>query len=72
MMYLAPTSVVHRIDPTIPPEGAVMFNPLGAGFRWAVGIPETRPGQSVVIRGPGQRGLASVIACRSVWSVWSS
>jgi threonine dehydrogenase-like Zn-dependent dehydrogenase len=63
-MYLDPRSIVHRIDPTLAPEIAVMFNPLGAGFRWAVEIPNTRPGQSVVILGPGQRGLASVIACR--------
>ncbi|MCR9096408.1 MAG: alcohol dehydrogenase catalytic domain-containing protein [bacterium] len=66
LMYLAPTSIVHRVDPTLPPELAVMFNPLGAGFRWAVEIPRTQPGQSVVVLGPGQRGLASVIACRSV------
>jgi threonine dehydrogenase-like Zn-dependent dehydrogenase len=65
-MYLAPNAVVHKMDPTLPPEIAVMFNPLGAGFRWAVDIPRTRPGDTVVILGPGQRGLASVIACRSV------
>ena len=41
-----------------------MFNPLGAGFRWAVEIPHTGPGDTVVILGPGQRGLASVLACR--------
>ena len=43
-----------------------MFNPLGAGFRWAVEMPETGPGDTVVIMGPGQRGLASVLACREV------
>jgi threonine dehydrogenase-like Zn-dependent dehydrogenase len=41
-----------------------MFNPLGAGFRWAVEMPQTGPGDTVVILGPGQRGLASVLACR--------
>lgn len=64
IMYLDPRSVIHRVDPSLPPETAVMFNPLGAGFRWAVEIPETRPGDTVLILGPGQRGLASVIACR--------
>ena len=43
-----------------------MFNPLGAGFRWAVEMPKTQPGDTVVILGPGQRGLASVLACREV------
>ncbi len=63
-MYLAPNSVLHKVDATLPAEIAVLFNPLGAGFRWAVEIPKTRPGDTVVILGPGQRGLASVIACR--------
>jgi threonine dehydrogenase-like Zn-dependent dehydrogenase len=43
----------------------VMFNPLGAGFRWAVELPQTGPGDIVLILGPGQRGLASVIAARA-------
>lgn len=63
-MYLHPNSVVHRVDPTLPPELAVMFNPLGAGFRWAVDMPRLQPGETIVILGPGQRGLASVLACR--------
>jgi threonine dehydrogenase-like Zn-dependent dehydrogenase len=63
-MYLDPNAVVHKIDRTLAPEIAVMFNPLGAGFRWAVEIPQTGPGDTVVIMGPGQRGLASVLACK--------
>ena len=50
-MYLDPNAVVHKVDPTLAPETAVMFNPLGAGFRWAVEIPETGPGDTVVIMG---------------------
>lgn len=65
-MYLAPNTILHKVDETLPPETAVMFNPLGAGFRWAVELPQTAPGDSVVILGPGQRGLSSVIACREV------
>jgi threonine dehydrogenase-like Zn-dependent dehydrogenase len=63
-LYLAPNAIVHRVDPALPAEIAVLFNPLGAGFRWAVEIPRTRPGDTVLILGPGQRGLASVLACR--------
>jgi threonine dehydrogenase-like Zn-dependent dehydrogenase len=63
-MYLDPNCVVHKVDAGLTPAMAVMFNPLGAGFRWAVEIPKTGPGDSVVILGPGQRGLASVLACR--------
>jgi threonine dehydrogenase-like Zn-dependent dehydrogenase len=63
-MYLDPNAVVHKVDKTLAPETAVMFNPLGAGFRWGVEIPNTGPGDTIVIMGPGQRGLASVLACR--------
>ncbi len=65
-MYVAPNSIVHKVSKSLPPEIAVLFNPIGAGFRWAVEIPDTQPGDTVVILGPGQRGLASVVACREV------
>ncbi len=61
-MYLCPESVVHRIDPAIPAELAVLYNPLGAGFRWAGELGGVTQGDTVVVLGPGQRGLASVIA----------
>ena len=64
-MYLDPFSLVHRIRADVPAGIAAMFNPLGAGFRWAVEIPNTKPGDTVLILGPGQRGLASVIAARA-------
>ena len=51
--------------PDMPPGIAVLFNPLGAGFRWAVELPRTGPGDTVLVLGPGQRGLASVIAARA-------
>lgn len=63
-MFLDPNSIVHRIDPSLPAEIAVMFNPLGAGFRWAVEVPGTCTGDTVLVLGPGQRGLASVVAAR--------
>ena len=63
-VFLDATTLVHKVDPTLAPEMAVLFNPLGAGFRWAVEIPQTGPGDTVVILGPGQRGLASVLATR--------
>lgn len=64
-MYLDPFSLVHPMRKDIPASIAVMFNPLGAGFRWAVDLPDTGPGDVVLVLGPGQRGLASVIAARA-------
>ena len=63
-MYLSPLSVVRRMDRDLPAAVAVMFNPLAAGFSWAVSVPETKPGDRVVILGSGQRGLCCVVAAR--------
>ncbi len=65
-MVLDPNSIVHKMDRALAPGIAVLFNPLGAGFRWAVEMPRTGPNDTVLILGPGQRGLASVLACREV------
>ncbi|MGH7789632.1 MAG: zinc-dependent alcohol dehydrogenase [Candidatus Binatia bacterium] len=64
-MYLDPHSTVHKVRADIPASLAVMFNPLGAGFRWAVDLPALRTGETVLVLGPGQRGLASVVAARA-------
>ena len=63
-LYLDPHALLHKIDDSIAPEIATFFNPLGAGFRWAVEMPGLSVGDTIVILGPGQRGLASVIAAR--------
>jgi threonine dehydrogenase-like Zn-dependent dehydrogenase len=65
-MYLHPNTVMHRISDELPAALAVMFNPLGAGVRWGVETPGTRLGDTVVIFGAGQRGLACVAAARAV------
>ncbi|HVN64252.1 MAG TPA: alcohol dehydrogenase catalytic domain-containing protein, partial [Candidatus Binataceae bacterium] len=63
-MYLDPHTVMHKMSHSVPPEIAVLFNPLGAGIRWAVQLPGTGIGSSIAILGPGQRGLASVVAAK--------
>ena len=64
VMYLDPFSIVHRVRDDVPAGTAALFNALGAGFRWAVELPDTGPGDTVLVLGPGQRGLASVVAAR--------
>ncbi|PCI48721.1 MAG: alcohol dehydrogenase [Moraxellaceae bacterium] len=63
-MYLDPHTLVHKVDKDIPAEIGVMFNPLGAGVRWASRLPQTQIGDTVVVLGCGQRGLASVIGAK--------
>jgi threonine dehydrogenase-like Zn-dependent dehydrogenase len=64
-MYLDRGSIVHPVRPDLPAATAALFNPLGAGFRWGVEVPRTGPGDTVLILGPGQRGLACVVAARA-------
>ena len=63
-LYLDPHTVLHKISQDVPPEIATLFNPIGAGIRWAHQVPGTKIGDTIVILGPGQRGLGSVIAAR--------
>ncbi|MGH2916620.1 MAG: zinc-dependent alcohol dehydrogenase [Solirubrobacteraceae bacterium] len=64
-LYLHPNAILHPISSELPAELAVMFNPLGAGVRWACQLGEVKVGDTVLILGPGQRGLTSVIAARA-------
>jgi threonine dehydrogenase-like Zn-dependent dehydrogenase len=50
---------------SVPAEIAVMFNPLGAGVRWACHLGGVQLGDTVLVLGAGQRGIASVIASRA-------
>jgi threonine dehydrogenase-like Zn-dependent dehydrogenase len=64
-LYLSPGAILHPIDKTLPAEVAAMFNPLGAGVRWACHLGGVGLGDTVLVLGAGQRGLASVIAARA-------
>ena len=63
-LYLHPKAVVHKVPGGMRPDLAVLFNPLGAGVRWGVTLPGTTFGSTVVVLGPGQRGLASAAAAK--------
>jgi alcohol dehydrogenase len=60
--YLAPDSLVLPVPDALDPVVATLFNPLGAGFRWAVTVPELQPGAVVAVLGPGVRGLSALAA----------
>ncbi len=63
-LYLGPDSMLLIVPSGLDPVLATMFNPLGAGIRWAVDVPETKPGDVVAILGPGVRGLCAAAAAR--------
>jgi alcohol dehydrogenase len=62
--YLGPDALVHRIPDVLDPVVATLFNPLGAGVRWAVTVPGTGAGDVVAVLGPGVRGLSAAAAAK--------
>jgi len=64
-MYLSPTSVLHKMDSSLPVELAAMYNSMGAGVRWACHLGEIGLGDTVLVLGAGQRGIAAVVAARA-------
>jgi threonine dehydrogenase-like Zn-dependent dehydrogenase len=63
-MHLHERTVLHKLPQDLPVAIASLYQPLAAGVRWAVQIPQTKLGDSVLVLGDGQRGLGSVVAAR--------
>jgi threonine dehydrogenase-like Zn-dependent dehydrogenase len=56
-------AIVHRIDPAIPPDAAVLLEPFSVAMK-AVRVAGLDVDDSVVILGPGPIGLLAVVAAR--------
>jgi threonine dehydrogenase-like Zn-dependent dehydrogenase len=63
-MHLQPRTVLHRVPTEMPRALASLYQSLAAGVRWAVQVPRTAIGDSILVLGCGQRGLGAVIAAR--------
>ena len=64
-LYIDPRAMVHRINETLPLEAAVLICAvLGNGIRWLRTMGGISIGNTVVVEGPGQQGLAGVIVAR--------
>lgn len=63
-LYLHPRSVLHPLPSSVPASLASMALPLGNGYQWAFLDGQVSPGDSVLVIGPGQQGLACVVAAR--------
>ncbi len=63
-LYIHEGAIVHKLPEHVDPNEAAFFLPFSNGFEWAVEYGGATLGSTVVIQGPGQQGLASVIAAR--------
>lgn len=64
-LYLHPNTNLYKVPSEVPPDEAAMFNVLAGPIAWAQ-AGGVRLGDTVVVLGCGQRGLASVIAARAM------
>ena len=53
---------LHVVSDDISAELATFVHPLAAGYTWAVELADLKPGETVMVLGPGPRGLACVVA----------
>jgi alcohol dehydrogenase len=63
-VYLPPRALAHKLPQHIPTDVMTLVNPLSNAIRWVYEVGEAALGSTVVIAGPGQRGLLAVAAAR--------
>lgn len=64
-MYLHPDAVLHKIPTHIPAAHAAAFLPFSNGVEWAYEYGKIGLGEAILVQGPGQQGLACVIAAKA-------
>jgi threonine dehydrogenase-like Zn-dependent dehydrogenase len=64
-LYVHPGAVIHRLPDHIRANLATAFLPLANGIELACGYGGVSLGSSVLIQGPGEHGLAAVMAARA-------
>lgn len=62
--FLHPNAVLHKMPENVPANLATLALPLGNGIEWAYLQGGVKIGETVVIQGPGQQGLACVVAAK--------
>ncbi len=69
-VYLDPQAIVHTVTDDIQAEVATFAHPLASGFTWVQELACLSPGESVMILGPGPRGLSCLIAAQAAGAGW--
>jgi len=63
-VFIDPRAGLHSVPEGLDSSLAALFIPLSNGISWLAIAARMRPGDSVVVLGPGQHGLACVVAAR--------
>ena len=63
-IYLPPNVVLHKLPANVSPSEAALALPIGNGVSWACAAGEVGPGKTVVIQGPGSKGLGATLASK--------
>ncbi len=61
VMALKPRTIVYRADLPAPVEEIALFEPLANALHW-LDVLGLRPGETIVVQGPGHQGLACMVA----------
>lgn len=69
-VYLDPRAVVHVVTDDIQAEVATFAHPLATGYTWVKEYAGLTAGESVLILGPGPRGLSCLIAAQAAGAGW--
>ncbi len=69
-LFIDPDARLHPLTDDVPAEVSTFVHPLAAGHTWAVELPTLQAGESVLILGPGPRGLACLIAAKAAGAGW--
>jgi alcohol dehydrogenase len=62
--YLHPRALLQKVPDDVPTATMTLFNPLSNAVGWVLEVGGVGVDSSVVICGPGQRGLLGVVAAR--------
>ena len=65
-ILLPQRAVAHRVPDTLDAALGTLFIPLSNGLSWLSSRANLQPGESVLVLGPGQHGLATVAAAREL------
>jgi threonine dehydrogenase-like Zn-dependent dehydrogenase len=65
-VYIDKRSIVHVLDPEVPMDAYSLAIPLANGLHWVGMVGQLRQGETLLVQGPGQHGLACVYAGRQL------